>query len=156
MKKLRKLIDKTGGKVSGKDRKLVDLPYVIFYVRNISDLLVFYKQAFDLSPSFVHESGHFAELFSGTVTLAFRSETMASSSLPQEFQSNSLNSSLQAFEISFHTKDVDAVYERAIRAGAADIASPHMTPWGQKAANVRDPAGILIEITEYPKYVPVS
>jgi lactoylglutathione lyase len=138
----------------GEHSKLVGLPYVIFYVKNVPDLLVFYKQAFDLSPSFVHESGHFAELVSGVVTLAFRSEAIAASSLPQEFQSNRLSSPLQAFEISFHTRDVDAVYARAIEAGATDIASPHITPWGQRAANVRDPSGILIEITEYPKHVP--
>jgi lactoylglutathione lyase len=113
--------------------------------------LVFYKEAFDLSPSFVHKSGHFAELFSGVVTLAFRSEEMATNSLPQKFQSNHPNSTLQAFEISFHTKDVDTVYQKAIGAGATDTASPHLTPWGQTAANVRDPSGILIEITEYPK-----
>ena len=130
--------------------RLVELPYVIFYVKNIPDLLVFYQEAFDLSPSFIHESGHFAELISGGVTLAFRSEAMAASSLSQEFQSNRLNSPLQAFEISFHTKDVNAVYNRAIKAGATHIAFPHITPWGQKAANIRDPSGILIEITEHP------
>lgn len=42
------------------NNKLVDLPYVIFYVKSIPEILDFYKQAFDLSPSFVHESGHFA------------------------------------------------------------------------------------------------
>jgi lactoylglutathione lyase len=130
---------------------LVELPYVIFYVKNIPNLLVFYKEAFNLSPSFVHESGHFAELISGAVTLAFRSEEMAASSLPQKFQNNCSDSLLQAFEISFHTKDVNALHERAIKAGATNIAFPHMKPWGQKAANVRDPAGILIEITEHPK-----
>lgn len=130
--------------------KLVELPYVILYVKNISELLAFYKQAFNLSASFVHESGHFAELISGGVTLAFRSEAMATSSLPQEFQNNRLNAPLQAFEVSFHTTDVHAVYERALKSGAANIAPPHMKPWGQKAANVRDPAGILIEITEPP------
>lgn len=134
-----------------KQNKLVELPYVIFYVKNISDLLVFYKQAFNLSPSFVHESDHFAELISGVVTLAFRREAMAASSLSQEFQSNCPGSPLQAFEISFHTKDVNVVYERAIKAGATNVAPSHITPWGQKAANVRDPAGILIEITEHPK-----
>lgn len=131
--------------------KLVGLPYVVFYVKNVPDLVAFYKEAFDLLPSFVHESGHFAELISGTVTLAFRSEEMAKSSLSQEFLSNRLNSPLQGFEISFHTKNVSAVYERAIHAGATHIAFPHMKPWGQIAANVRDPSGILIEITEYPK-----
>jgi lactoylglutathione lyase len=129
---------------------LVEQPYIIFYVKNIADLLVFYKEAFNLSPTFVHESGHFAELISGALTLAFRSDAMAEMSLPQKFQKNGQNSPLQGFEISFHTKDVAAVYERALNAGATSIAPPHMKPWGQKAANVRDPAGILIEITEHP------
>lgn len=129
----------------------VELPYVIFYVKDVANTLAFYQKAFSLIPFFVHESGHFAELISGAVTLAFRSEAMAASSLPEAFQSNQLSSPLQAFEISFHTKDVDAVYQRALKAGAVSIASPHIKPWGQKAANVRDPSGILIEITEHPK-----
>jgi len=132
-------------------KKLVDLPYVIFYVQNVLTLLDFYKQAFDLSPSYTHESGHFAELVAGNVTLAFRSETMAARSLPQQFQNNRLKSPIQAFEISFHTEEVEAVYRSALRAGAENIAPPHITPWGQNAANVRDPSGILLEITEYPK-----
>ena len=131
-------------------KKLVELPYVIFYVKSISELLLFYKNAFDLSPSYVHESGHFAELISGSVTLAFRSEAMAAMSLQQEFKNNSLDSPIQAFEISFHTKDVDGLYERAIKSGATSIALPHKKPWGQRAANVRDPSGILLEITEHP------
>lgn len=90
---------------------------------------------------------------SGTVTLAFRSEEMATLSLRQEFQNNRLSSPIQAFEISFHTKDVNSIYARAIQAGASPIASPHTKPWGQKAANIRDPSGILIEITEYPLQV---
>lgn len=137
-------------KANSQQNRLVELPYVIFYVRNIPDLLIFYKEAFDLSPSFVHESNHFAELISGTVTLAFRSEEMATASLPHSFQKNHLSAPLQSFEISFHTKDVDAVYERALKAGGVKIAKPHLKPWGQKAANIRDPAGILIEITEHP------
>lgn len=132
-------------------KKLVDLPYVIFYVQNVSNLLDFYQKAFDLFPSYVHESGHFAELIAGNVTLAFRSEAMATQSLAQPFQRNRLNAPIQAFEISFHTEDVEVVYQKALSAGAEKIASPHVTPWGQNAANVRDPSGILIEITEYPK-----
>lgn len=133
------------------DSKLVESPYVIFYVKNVLDIIAFYQEAFKLSPSFVHESGHFAELISSGVTLAFRSEAMASNSLSQTFQTNSLSSPIQAFEISFHTNDVNSVYKRALSAGATDVSSPHMKPWGQRAANVRDPAGILIEITEFPK-----
>lgn len=131
--------------------KIVDLPFIIFYVKNVSDLLTFYQKAFDIHPSYIHESGHFAELFSGAVTLAFRSEEMAENSLSQSFQKNRLDSPLQAYEISLHTHNVDDVYKKALIAGAHNIQSPHMKPWGQKAANVRDPAGILIEITEYPK-----
>lgn len=131
--------------------KVVELPYVVFYVNDVRELLVFYEQAFAIIPSFVHESGAFAELISGAVTLAFRSEAMAAKSLPQEFQSNRPNAPLQAFEISFHTRDVEGVYEKAIKAGATHVAFPHIKPWGQKAANVRDPAGLLIEITEHPK-----
>ncbi len=129
---------------------LIGRPYVVFYVHKVSEILTFYKQAFDIDASYVHESGHFAELLSGSVTLAFRSEAMATSSLPQAFVKNTPESPLQAFEISLHANDVTALYERALKAGARSVAPPHTKPWGQLAANVRDPAGILVEITEYP------
>lgn len=130
--------------------QLVISPYVIFYVKSVSDFLSFYKNAFQLLPSFVHEEGHFAELISGNVTLAVRSEEMARQSLTQEFQKNGLDSPLQAFEISFHTLNVDQLYQKALACGCTSLAGPHLKPWGQKAANIRDPFGIIVEITELP------
>lgn len=41
----------------------------------------------------------------------------------------------------FYVADVDAVYDRAIEAGAASISVPADQPYGERGAGVRDPAG---------------
>jgi uncharacterized glyoxalase superfamily protein PhnB len=41
----------------------------------------------------------------------------------------------------FYVPDVDAVYERAIRAGARSISAPADHPYGERGAGVTDPAG---------------
>jgi uncharacterized glyoxalase superfamily protein PhnB len=41
----------------------------------------------------------------------------------------------------FYVPDVDAVYHRALEAGATSISAPIDQPYGERAAGVKDPAG---------------
>ncbi len=41
----------------------------------------------------------------------------------------------------YYVRDVDAVYERALKAGAASISAPADQPYGERGAGVSDPAG---------------
>ena len=41
----------------------------------------------------------------------------------------------------FYVPDVDAVYDRAIRAGAISISAPADQPYGERGAGIQDPAG---------------
>jgi uncharacterized glyoxalase superfamily protein PhnB len=41
----------------------------------------------------------------------------------------------------FYVPDVDAVYARALEAGAASICHPTDQPYGERLGGVRDPAG---------------
>ena len=41
----------------------------------------------------------------------------------------------------FYVPDVDAVYERALKAGGASISAPKDQPYGERGAGVTDPAG---------------
>jgi uncharacterized glyoxalase superfamily protein PhnB len=40
-----------------------------------------------------------------------------------------------------YVPDTDAVYERALRAGATSISAPEDKPYGERGAGVRDPFG---------------
>jgi PhnB protein len=48
---------------------------------------------------------------------------------------------LPPFGFYLHTDDVDAVYDRAMAAGAISIVPPADQPFGDRLAIVQDPAG---------------
>ena len=48
----------------------MQLAYTILYVENVAASLAFYSAAFGLERKFLHESGDFGELATGTTTLA--------------------------------------------------------------------------------------
>lgn len=120
--------------------------HVIFYVADIKLSLTFFKKAFDFETKFVHESGAYAELTTGSTTLAFVSEDLASSNLPNGYKKNSNKEPPIGCEIVFTSKDVEGLYQKALKSGATDVAPPKQKPWGQTVAYVRDPNGILVEI----------
>jgi uncharacterized glyoxalase superfamily protein PhnB len=43
-------------------------------------------------------------------------------------------------------EDIQGVYSRAVSAGASAVIPPHVKPWGQEVAYVRDLYGTLVEI----------
>jgi uncharacterized glyoxalase superfamily protein PhnB len=50
------------------------------------------------------------------------------------------------FELDFAVDDVDAVFRRAIEAGAVSVWEPQDKPWG-RAAMFRDLDGVLVHIS---------
>ena len=120
--------------------------HMIFYIVDIKKSLVFFKDVFVCETAFIHESGTYAELATGATTLAFVSESLASSNLPKGYKKNSNDEPPLGCEIVFTSKDVMPLYQKALSSGAEDIAAPTQKPWGQTVAYIRDPNGILIEI----------
>jgi catechol 2,3-dioxygenase-like lactoylglutathione lyase family enzyme len=55
----------------------MQLGYTILYVADVLGTLAFYEAAFGLSRRFVHESDRYAELDTGSTTLAFVGEEAA-------------------------------------------------------------------------------
>ncbi|NQW99296.1 VOC family protein [bacterium] len=122
------------------------LGYVILYVKDVPGSIVFYEEAFGLKRRFLHEAGLYAEMDTGTTTLAFAAYGLAKSNLPCEFRENGLANPPAGFEIAFTTDDVQAAYDRALVAGAHASVPPVTKPWGQIVAFVRDRDGILVEL----------
>ena len=120
--------------------------YTILYVRNVASSLELYEKAFGQRRRFVHDSGEYAELETGTTTLAFASRELAASNLPLPFRPAEVGAPRPAFEVCFVTDDVRAAFERAAAAGAEPVSEPQTKPWGQQVAYVRDRDGNLIEL----------
>lgn len=120
--------------------------YTILYVKDVAQSVAFYERAFGLSQRFIHESGQYAEMNTGETALAFASNDLATSNLPEGFQENSLAKLPAGIEVGLVTEDVAAAFSQAVEAGAIAVVAPTVKPWGQTVAYVRDLDGILIEI----------
>lgn len=119
------------------------LGYVIFYVENVKETLAFYEAVFGLKVKFLHESGDFGELETGTTSLAF-----SSVQLMQTLGKNPSQPipTAPSHEIAFVTDDVAATLDKAIALGGTLVQLPEKMSWGQTTAYFTDQNGFLVEI----------
>ncbi len=122
------------------------LGWVILYVADPRDAVDFYERAFDLSRRFVADDNSYAELETGSTTLAFAAYELADGNLPNGFQRPSLDQPPFNAELALVFDDVEATYARALEEGAKALAEPARKPQGQTVGYVRDAFGNLIEI----------
>jgi uncharacterized glyoxalase superfamily protein PhnB len=120
------------------------LGYVIIYVKDIPETVAFYEKAFGLKNRFIHESGAYAEMETGSTALAFVDEKFVKESL--FFRPNRHSEEAGGIEISLVTEHVGQQFDKAIKAGAISVVKPTQKPWGQIVSYVRDNNGCLIEI----------
>ena len=120
--------------------------YTIVYVPSVTDAMTFYKQAFGFQVRFLHESGQYGELESGSTTLAFASYAMGEMNFGAEFVPVSASATLLSIDLAFNTDDVPSAYAKAVAAGALPLHVLVRKPWGQVVAYVRSLEGTLIEL----------
>jgi len=121
------------------------LGYIILYVPDVAQSVVFYEKAFGLVRRFIHESGQYAEMDTGATALAFASEDMVSTTC-HGFRRNRLEDQAAGAEVALVTDDVPKSFTRAVAAGALPVVQPIEKPWGQVISYVRDSNGFLVEI----------
>ena len=121
------------------------LGYAIIYVADVPETVAFYEKAFGLKSRLVHESNLYAELDTGSTTLAFAGEPMAAIN-ELAIRPNRKADVAAGFEIAFVTTDPEAAYGQAIAAGASAVKQPTLKPWGQTVGYVRDLNGCLVEL----------
>lgn len=121
----------------------MQLGYTILYVHDVKATLAFYEAAFGLKTRFLHDSGDYGELDTGSTTLAFSSHA-----LMRQLGKNPHNADAHSpcFEIALCTADVPAALARAITAGAQLMRPVETMPWGQTIAYVADLNGFLVEL----------
>ena len=103
-----------------------------------------HEKAFGLKQRFIHESGSYAEMETGTTALAFVDEKFAQAS--HSFRPNSPSTESPGIEICLVTDHVEQQFNRAVQAGAIPIVKPAQKPWGQLVSYVKDNNGCLVEI----------
>ncbi|NOY73283.1 MAG: VOC family protein [Gammaproteobacteria bacterium] len=117
--------------------------YTIFYVKNVTDTLVFFETAFGFKRAMLHDSGDYGELDTGSTTLSFSSLELMTSLGKSPGQ---VNSAHPTFEIAFETDDISTALAQAVNAGAILVQDVKEMPWGQTTAYVSDINGFLIEL----------
>lgn len=129
-----------------KEKIKMKLGYTIVYVADVAATVEFYEKAFGLKRRFVHESGQYAEMETGSTVLAFTGETLAAESVTKNFTKNQSSANPAGFEIAFTSDDVEKDFAGAISAGATVIKKPIVKPWGQTVGYERDLNGVIVEI----------
>ncbi len=122
------------------------LGFTILYVPDVEAAIAFYEQAFGLTRSFVTDTKEYGELDTGTTRLAFAQHKFVKGLTSVPFEAAQLDKSAPPLELGIVTNDVEALYQRAIQAGATQIKEPQQKPWGQTVGYVRDLNGFMVEI----------
>ena len=120
--------------------------YTIAYVSDVRSTLEFFGLAFGLPARFLHESGDYGELETGATTLAFASHELGDMNLLGGHVRANESSQPLGIEIALVTCDVPAAHQRALAAGAQELAAPQERPWGQVVSYLRCPDGLLVEL----------
>ncbi|MBX3622981.1 MAG: VOC family protein [Rhizobacter sp.] len=122
------------------------LGYTIVYVHDVAASLDFFERAFGLARRFLHDSGGYGELDTGSTTLGFAQHATARGNLGHDYVAADASARPLGMELGLVTADVAAACEQAVKAGATLLAAPVTKPWGQTVAYVRCPDGTLVEV----------
>lgn len=125
---------------------MIKFTYTIFYVKDVPATISFYEQAFGFKRKFIAPGNEYGELDTGSTTLSFATIALAKTNLSGSFLESDPNKSPFGMEIGITTDDVEALFKKAVNAGATPSEKAKTKPWGQTVAYVRDPNGFLIEI----------
>lgn len=123
------------------------LSYTILYVRDVKKSVEFYQKAFGLIHKFTHEGGDYAEMDTGSVTLAFCGYTLADQILKSPY-TKAHQQNLIGAQISFEPDDLKSAYEAALNNGAKSLIPPEIKPWGWESAILLDPDGHIVELAK--------
>ncbi|MEM9820080.1 MAG: VOC family protein [Bacteroidota bacterium] len=124
----------------------IQFAYTILYVEDVAKTIQFYQAAFGFEQKFITPEKDYGELVSGTTTLAFANHTLGKSNFKADYLASNLQEPAFGMELAFTTDDVAASMQRAIEAGAVELAPAIDKPWGQTVGYLRDLNGFILEI----------
>lgn len=119
----------------------------VLYVDDVASTVDFYCRAFGLTVSFFDHDLGFAELATGSSTLAIAAHSIGEMLMPGHYRRSETGGPI-AVEIAFLTRDVPAAFAKVIEQGATPLSTPRKMPWGLEVAYARAPEGTLIGFSE--------
>ena len=125
----------------------VSLGFAICYVDNVEAVLARFEAAFGLQRRVLTEDGRYGELDTGATILAFADREFGRAHFVDPIIRKSFDGSPACIEFVLLTDEVRQMYDSAISSGMLSVTAPTERAWGQTLAWVRDPAGILIELS---------
>ena len=117
---------------------------VIVFVEDVARSLAFYERVVGAELDHFDEDGSYGELKAG---IGFAAHSHVQRHLDLAFHRNEPDAVPSGFELDFAVDDVDAVFERAIEAGATAVWEPRDKPWGRSAL-IRDLDGVFFHLTQ--------
>ena len=120
--------------------------YTIVYVSDVPSSIAFFENAFGLRKKFIDDSGTYGELNTGETTLSFAAHSLGETNLPHGYVAADSSNKPLGMEIALITDEIESAHQKAIAAGAIEIAAPKAKPWGQIVSYVRCPDGTLVEL----------
>jgi catechol 2,3-dioxygenase-like lactoylglutathione lyase family enzyme len=122
------------------------LGYVIMYVPDVEKTVAWYTKAFGLSVRRIDNSHSWAEMETGSTTLAFtpleQHETAITGGVEHPAEQNPRGN----IEINFIVPDIEAAFKHVLQLGAKAVTKPEEKPWGQKVAYIEDLNGNIIRL----------
>ena len=115
----------------------------VLFVEDVAATIAFYEAAYGFQKKFYDEAFGFAILDAGGSELGISSFDAGEQMMPGKFQ-NPSGGNPDGVEIAFYLDDVAAAFEKAISAGAVEMASPKEMPWGQTVAYAKSPEGTIV------------
>ena len=122
------------------------LGWVIVYVPVVEEAIAFYERAFGLTRTFVDPTGGFGQLDTGSTALAFASDALGATNVPQGVRRPGPDEPTTSIELALVFDDVPAAFAHAVEQGCTALSPPEAKPHGQVVGYVRDPSSTLIEI----------
>lgn len=117
---------------------------VIVFVEDVARSLAFYEDVVGAELDHFDEDGSYGELKSG---IGFAAHGHVERHLDLSFHRNEPGGLPSGFELELAVSDVDAVFAKAIDAGATAVWEPRDKPWGRSAL-IRDLDGVFVHLTQ--------
>ena len=117
---------------------------VIVFVEDVARSLAFYEHVLGAELDHFDEDGSYGELKSG---IGFAAHGHVEHHLDLSFHRNEPGGLPSGFELELAVDDVDAVFAKAIDAGATAVWEPRDKPWGRSAL-MRDLDGVFVHLTQ--------
>lgn len=121
------------------------LAHIMIHVTDVAKTIHWYTELFGFKITFITPEKNYAELSTGSTTLAFSDEVLEVAKYG-EFTHNRPEEVPAGFHLTLEVNDLPSVYAEVLAAGAISINAPEPQPWGGFVARVRDPNGILIAL----------